>query len=148
MKNHIPKITQEERRKNSVKIIRKGIQKSKMIKMERISKATYYRYKNLIRDGRSWQRKRGSGRDKRLTKPNKIKIQLLLKANPFQSGRELARIVHPSVSYQTVHRYLISSGFVSKKPGSHFMISQEDKVARLRFGQSLARSRQWGLFSV
>ena len=103
MKNHIPQSKQEERRKNSIKVIRKDIQKPQVMKIEKISRITYFQYKNLIRSGSSWQRKKGSGRGKRLTKPNKIKIHRLLRANPFQSCHELAQAIHPLLNNQTVY---------------------------------------------
>jgi len=70
----LPKSNQEEKRKTAIKLLRKKIEKKKIIAVTRISTRSYYRYKAQIKQRKTGSRKVGSGRQKKLTKSIGLQI--------------------------------------------------------------------------
>ena len=131
---------QEEKRRFAIKLIGKKIQKSEVMRLAKISEKSFYRYKKLIRNRgntKAAQKQSQSRSARRLTKARKISIMNSLRANPFQSTRDLVDKLHNRISYSTIYRYLISSGFRQKFPTSHFELVEGDQDERLRFAKSL-----------
>ncbi len=71
------------------------------------------------------------------SKANKISITNSLRANPFQSTRDLADKFHGRIHYSTIYRYLIFADFKRKRPNSHFILQENDFMDRVKFATSL-----------
>lgn len=143
MKKPVPQISlssQEEKRRFAIKLIGKKIQKTEVMRLAKISARSYYRYKKLIQtkgNSKAALRQSQSRSARRLTKARKISIMNSLRANPFQSTRDLVDKLHQRISYPTIYRYLIAKGFRQKFPSSHFKLKDGDQAQRLHFARSL-----------
>jgi len=105
---------QEDKRKFAIKLINKKISKPEVMRISKISERTYRRFKDLIKKKgalKAGQRKTRSGGARKLTKARKISIMNSLRANPFQSTRNLGDKFHGRIHHTTIYRYLISAGF-------------------------------------
>jgi len=135
----VPKVSdQEQKRTFAINLIKKKIAKPKVMSLAHISLSSYYRYRALIqkyRGSRAFERKGRSGRITVLSKAQKVSITNSLRANPFQSTRDLADKFHGKAHYSTIYRYLVSAGFEKKYPSSHFQLKPEDLTNRLNFAR-------------
>ena len=89
-------------------------------------------YKKTKRLGR----KIGSKGSKRLTSPLKLRIDRLLKKDPYITAVAISNRLNNVVSAETIRLYLKSKGYVWKKPSKIPKLSEKDKFKRERFARS------------
>ena len=89
------------------------------------------------------QRRKGSGRKEILDKRNKVRINHLIKHNPFLSAEDIQVQLDLPCTSRTVCNYLHELRYKRRKPGTMLPLDNEMKSDRLALCRSLQTSKIW-----
>lgn len=109
------------------------------MKMTETSRATVFRVKNRIKNGKGIQRRPGSGRPQKLDANDKRRISILTRKHNRWSREDIARAAHKKgsskVSRWTIGRYLKISGWLKIVPKPKPMLTSKHKAYRVKWAQ-------------
>jgi len=89
------------------------------------------------------QRRKVSGRKEILDKRNKVRINHLIKHNPFLSAEDIQVQLDLPCTPRTVCNYLRELGYKRRKPDTMLPLDNEMKSERLAWCRSLQTSKIW-----
>lgn len=76
-----------------------------------------------------------SGRPRKSSLRDDIRVFRTIKSNPFLSARQIQQEVLPTVSSRTIQRRLVEKGMLSRRPAKKPLLKARHRQARLEFAQ-------------
>jgi hypothetical protein len=114
------------------------------MRVAEVSERTYYRIKDDLKRKRTWLRKRGSGAISKLKNVDKVKINDIVRKNPFSSLKDMRKTLRLEISCMTIGRYLKEAGYIRRKPHSKLDHTPTHIENRYWWANNMRTFRWWG----
>lgn len=139
VKSKKSQLTQEAKRQQTKTLLAVHKTPNQIAKVIGISRQSV----SNIRKRKKIQRKKGSGRKEILDKRNKVRINHLVKHNPFLSAEDIQVQLDLPCTPRTICNYLHELGYKRRRPETMLLIDDRMKEERLAWCRVSQRSKDW-----